>query len=171
MSLVAGSLSLRLVFEVNWFSYYFMALAVTLVLLEATQGSIRRTVVAWLAALTLWICRLSPVPFGVNTWGVYLQNDLVSLFIGGFALMAILFQLVRGGDRKNLWPWVAVAAVDLFTLSPFQNAFSTGQVVWFWQVVLVVPGVVLAAKPLLSRIRQPGATSSPAYESLPAPAA
>ena len=44
MSLVAGSLSLRLVFEVNWFSYYFMALAVTLALLEATQGSIRRTV-------------------------------------------------------------------------------------------------------------------------------
>ena len=70
---------------------------------------------------------------------------------GASRCMAILFQLVRGGDRKNLWPWVAVAAVDLFTLSPFQNAFSTGRVVWFWQVVLVVPGIVLAAQPLLVR--------------------
>ena len=38
MSLVAISLGLRLVFEANLFTYYFMALAVTLALLEATRG-------------------------------------------------------------------------------------------------------------------------------------
>ena len=37
MSLVALSLGLRLAFEVNLNAYYFMALTVTLVLLEATE--------------------------------------------------------------------------------------------------------------------------------------
>jgi len=169
LSLVAVSLGLRLVFEANFYPYYFMALAVTLVLLEATQGSIRRTVVAWLAALTLVICRLSPVPFGVVAWGVYLQNDLIPL-LGALALLGVLIQLVRGGNRRNLWPWLAVAAVDLVTLWPVDNELSAGHLVWFWQVVLVVPGIVLAAQPLLARIRQPGATRSQGVEPAPSPA-
>ena len=121
LSLVAVSLGLRLVFEANFYSYYFMALAVALVLLEATAGSIRRTVVAWLAALGLWICRLAPVPFGVNTWGLYLQNDLIPLVIGVLAMLGVLVQLRRGGDRRNLGPWLALAAVDLVTLSAFRQ--------------------------------------------------
>ncbi len=93
MSLVAISLGLRLVFEANLFTYYFMALAVTLVLLEVTRGSIRRALVAWLAALTLVVCRISIMPFGAVPWGNYLQNDLIPLFIGGAALLAVLIQL------------------------------------------------------------------------------
>ena len=170
LSVVAVSLGLRLVFEANFYSYYFMALAVTLVLLEATAGSIRRTVVAWLAALGLWICRLAPVPFGVNTWGLYLQNDLIPLFIGVLAMLGVLVQLRRGGDRRNLWPWLALAAVDLVTLSPFDNPLSAGHLIWFWQVVLVVPGLLLAAQPLFVRLRHPGTTRSMAFESSPSPA-
>ena len=170
MSLVAVSLALRLVFEANFNSYYFMALAVTLVLLEATAGSVRRTVAAWLAAMTLWICRFSPLPFGVVGWGAYLQNDLIPFLVGVGALLGVLTLLLRGGDRRNLWPWLAVAAVDFVTLLPGGNELSTGRLFWAWQVILVVPGILLAAQPLLARIRQPGRTRTQGVEPAPSPA-
>ena len=53
ISLVATSLALRLVFEQNIFGYYFMALCVTLVLLDVISGRIRGELVAWLALITL----------------------------------------------------------------------------------------------------------------------
>jgi hypothetical protein len=153
MALAAVALGLRLVFEVNMFWYYYAALAVTLVLLEATQGCIRRTVVAWIAGLTLVISVSGLAVFGPTRSGFYLQHDILPILIGGGALLAILMGVMRAGNRRNLWPWVAVVAVDLFTLLPGANAFSTGMVVWFWQVVLVVPGVLLAAEPLLRAFR------------------
>jgi hypothetical protein len=167
MSLVAVSLGLRLVFEANLFTYYFMALTVTLVLLEATRGSIRRTVVAWLLALTVVICRISVLPFGTTRWGMYLQKGPIPLFIGGAVVLAIVFQLWRGGDRRNLWPWIAVAAVDFFTLLPGGNLFSAGQVIWFWQIVLVVPGLLLAAQPLRRTIRLADTTRSESVGRVP----
>ena len=156
LSLVAVSLGFRLVFEANLFSYYYMALTVCLVLLDVTRGSIRRTVVAWLVSMALVVCRGSDLPFGVTRWGAYLENDLIPLVIGGLAILAILLQLMRGDDRRNVWPWVAVAAVDVFTLLPGGNAFSAGHVIWFWQIVLVVPGLLLAAQPLWSTIQLSG---------------
>ena len=97
IALVSVSLGLRLVFEENLITYYFMALMVALVLLEVTSGSVRRTVVAWLAAFTVVICRISEAPFGTNRWGVYLQNDLIPLFIGGLALLVVL---IHSGQRS-----------------------------------------------------------------------
>ena len=158
ISLVAVSLGLRLVFEANLFAYYFMALSVTVVLLEVTRGSIRRTAVAWIAALTLVTSHISVLPFGPTRWGGYVQKDVIPLLLGGAALLAILRLVIRDGDRRNLWPWVAVAAVDLFTLLPGGNAFSAGNVIWFWQVVLVVPGLLLAAQPLRTSILAASAT-------------
>jgi hypothetical protein len=49
-ALVAGSLILRLVFEVNLYSYYFLAAAVSLVALEVVGGRFRLGTVAWLVA-------------------------------------------------------------------------------------------------------------------------
>ncbi len=103
---------------------------------------------AWIAGLTLVICVSGLAVFGPTRLGFDLQHDLLPIVIGGGALLAILVGLKRGGDRRVLWPWVAVVAVDLFTLLPGGNAFSAGVVVWFWQLVLVVPGVLLAAQPL-----------------------
>ena len=158
ISLIAVSLSLRLVFEANLFAYYFMALSVTMVLLEVTRGSVRRTAVAWLAALTLVTSHISVLPFGPTRWGGYVQKDLIPLLIGGAALLAILALVVHDGDRRHLWPWVAVVAVDLFTLLPGGNAFSAGNVIWFWQVVLVVPGLLLVAQALRTSIMVAAAT-------------
>ena len=49
----SGVVELRLVFEDNIFSYYYMALAVTLVILDVVRGRIRQTLVAWVAMITL----------------------------------------------------------------------------------------------------------------------
>jgi hypothetical protein len=155
LALVAASLTLRLVFEVNLIAYYFLALTVSLVVLEATRGTIRRTTVAWLAILTLVICRISELPFGFTRWAEYLQNDIVPILIGGVAILAVIRQLLRGGDRRALLTWMAVAVVVLFTLIPGGNRFSAGQVVWFWQIVLVVPGMLLVLQPLWQSIRPP----------------
>ena len=170
MSLVAVSLCLRLVFEESLNAYYFMALTVTLVLLEATRGSIRRTVVAWLAALTIVICRISWLPFGRTRLGPYFQTGIVPLVLGSAVVLALVVQLVRPGNRRNLWPWAAVAAVELFFVLPGGgNRFGAGQVIWFWQIVLVVPGLLLAAQPLRSTIRQSHVTRLHDLETEPAP--
>jgi hypothetical protein len=169
MSLVAVSLGLRLVFEVGLNGYYFMALTVTLVLLEATRGSIRRTLVAWLGALTVVICRISWLPFGRTRLGPYFQTGIVPLVIGSAVVLALVVQLLRGGDRRNLWPWAAVAAVDLFFVLPGGKQFHAGQFIWIWQIVLVVPGVLLAAEPLRDTIRQSHTTRLHDVQTVPSP--
>jgi hypothetical protein len=128
ISVVAVSLGLRLVFEQNLYSYYFMALAASLVVLDVTRGILRRTVVAWLTAMTLV---LSLLPFAAVPWDLYWQNDLVPLLL------------------------IAVAAIDLLILSYVNNPLVQHRFTWFWQVILVVPGIFLAFDPVRLRIRQP----------------
>jgi hypothetical protein len=48
VALVAGSLGLRLVFEVNLYDYYFMALCVGLVTLDMVVGKLRRATIVWI---------------------------------------------------------------------------------------------------------------------------
>jgi len=48
VALVAGSLALRLVFEVSLYDYYFMALCVSLVTLDMVAGRLRRETIAWI---------------------------------------------------------------------------------------------------------------------------
>jgi hypothetical protein len=52
LSLVAATLALRLVFEINLWGYYFMAVAVVLIVRQAIQSQINWWFVAWLALLT-----------------------------------------------------------------------------------------------------------------------
>ncbi len=61
ISLLATSLSLRLVFEEGLFGYKFVALAVMLILLAIVRGRIRGGLVAWLALATL---AFNPIPAG-----------------------------------------------------------------------------------------------------------
>ncbi len=53
ISVVAFSVGLRLLFEVRLFGYYYMALAVSLVLVDIVGGRIRNSLVAWLVAVSL----------------------------------------------------------------------------------------------------------------------
>jgi hypothetical protein len=74
VSIIATSLTLRLVFEVNLFGYYFMAVAVSLVLLEILRGRISMYLVGWLILVVLGFDRLP--------WGFYplQQTEYVRLW-------------------------------------------------------------------------------------------
>jgi hypothetical protein len=63
LSLMATSLCLRLVFEENFYGYYFMAVAVTLLLLDVVRGRLGGYLIGWLAlmALVFW-----QVPYALN---------------------------------------------------------------------------------------------------------
>jgi hypothetical protein len=52
VSTVCLSLCLRLVFEVNLFGYYFMAVSVLLLLLDVVRARVRPSLVAWIALVT-----------------------------------------------------------------------------------------------------------------------
>ncbi len=154
LSLVAVSLGLRLAFEANMLTYYFMALTVSLVLLDVTRGSIRRSMVAWLAVLVVVMCSLSGFPFGTVGWGVPLQDRVLPLAIGAGAVLAIVAGLRQGRGWKDLSPWVCVTLVVLCTQAPDANSFiGGGRVLWLWQLVLTVPALVFAAQPLRAALR------------------
>jgi hypothetical protein len=52
LSLLAASLTLRLVFEINLWGYYFMAVTVVLIMRQAIRGRINWLFVLWLAVVT-----------------------------------------------------------------------------------------------------------------------
>jgi hypothetical protein len=103
LALVATSLSFRLVFEQNLFGYYFMALAVALVLLDAVHGHIRRQLVAWLALLTLAFDPVpwgsSPIPSVVHPW----MFQIVLVPIGVILASSPLISLARNREESDLF--------------------------------------------------------------------
>jgi hypothetical protein len=78
VSLIATSLSLRLVFEENFYGYYFMAIAVSVVMLEVLRGRMRWYVISWLAlsGVAFWLApyRLDPLSWvgSLRIWQVIL---------------------------------------------------------------------------------------------------
>ena len=138
ISLVATSLSFRLVFEQNLFGYYFMALAVLLLILDVVQGRIRGQLVAWLALVVL---AFDPVP----------RFHLLSEYLPS-VLMVIVCCLILRGIRRDRVHWYLVAwllmAAIAFASYPIGN-FRYPLPTWMWQIALVSTGVVLAVKPML----------------------
>jgi hypothetical protein len=69
LSLLATSLAIRLVFEGGLYGYYFMASAVTIILLDFVRRTFRLEVILWLAAVALVF---APTPWGNDhlTYGV-----------------------------------------------------------------------------------------------------
>jgi hypothetical protein len=65
ISLLATSLSFRLVFEVNLWGYYFMAVAVAILMLDVLRGRLRWSYFAW---LTLIMVAFRPVLGANSSW-------------------------------------------------------------------------------------------------------
>jgi hypothetical protein len=86
LAVLGLSLALRLAFEVNLYSYYFMATAVVLVLLDVLARRIRLGTVAWIVAVTY--------AFDTKWLPTAIQNDIpisasqVVLVLAGMALTA-----------------------------------------------------------------------------------
>jgi hypothetical protein len=149
ISLIATSLSLRLVFEQNLFGYYFMALAVTLIALDVVSGRIRGQLVAWLALVAL---AFSPVQGGlisnIVAWS-YPEHEYAPILFMMVTLGLIVHDARRGQIRGYLVASLLLAA-SAFGTSPWAgNPIRHALPTWLWQVVLVTTGVGLALKPLL----------------------
>ena len=82
ISLVAASLIFRLIFEENLFGYYYMAVAVALLVLDVAVGRIRGPLLAWIALVT---AAFDPVHLGLASnlmsWTVPLYDAIRSLFL------------------------------------------------------------------------------------------
>ena len=152
VSVMAISLGLRLVFEENLFPYYLMALAVSLVLLDVVRGYVRSSTIAWLTAVTLVFCFFRNVSFESLGLGGYV-NALVPLLFLAPALALLVFRTPRGSGTRNLLPWLGVSMCALLTWPGHEPPYGLRSVVWFWQMALIVSGIMLAAGPLLADIR------------------
>ena len=151
LSLIATSLSLRLVFEQNLYGYYFMALAVSLVLLDVVAGRIRMQLVAWLGLLTL---AFDPVPWGLlsngQPWGLDVRLYLPLAFMVIVSLF-IASDVIRGRIRWYLVAWLTVAILAFAKLPPWTVQPTRPTLPnWLWQIVLLASGIALAVRPLIS---------------------
>ncbi len=155
IALLAVSLGLRLVFDRYLFDYYFMALAVSLFLLDVTAGHIRRSLVAWLLIVSL-VFSVSPaalVFFRVG-WGSFAW-DAVPEAVVILTLGLLVLGVVRRGLTRPDWTWFAVFVVGLVLWR--ENSDPAHQIpIWLWQLSLVGSGLVLAGRPLLHEIRLSG---------------
>lgn len=154
VSLIATSLSLRLVFEEGLFGYKFMALAVMLVMLALIRGQIRGQLVAWLALATL---AFNPIPKGLDInarlWGGHAAAALPLACIA-VALALVAWDAAHRRIRWYLIAWLVIALCaflqwPLWTLDAIRGRLP----LWFWQLVLLPMGVVMAVSPLLSSVR------------------
>jgi hypothetical protein len=160
MALVATSLSLRLVFEQNLFGYYFTALAVSLVLLDVIGGRIR-------GQLVLWIALVAPLAFNPSPWTLQLR-EYVPTALMAIALFIIVRDSLRGRVRWYLVAWLVVvisafAQFPILTTLPLRHSFPT----WFWQVLLVPIGLLLAVQPLITFKRTPSVSDQLGEHVLP----
>jgi hypothetical protein len=149
VSLVALSLVIRLVFEENVYGYYFMAAAVSLILLDVTCGRLRGSVLAWIGLETI---AFNPVHLGIvsnltaHTVNLFYAIPIVLLAL---ALASIAFDLYRRRVRLYKIAWVIVVLI-----TGESKLWGMGHALyiaphWLWQVVLVPLAVVLALNPLL----------------------
>ena len=151
LSVVALSLGFRLVFEQALFGYYFMALAVALVLLEVAVGHIRESFVCWLAMVTVVFLAgptTSQEVLRRSTWahdvGVALTPVVVLV-----AVLVIAIRFGRGGPGRDHVAWIALLVGVLLSWPSTNDPLSSHFPLAYWQVVLVPLGLVLAARPLL----------------------
>jgi hypothetical protein len=153
LSLVALSLSLRLVFEEAFFGYYFMALAVVLVLLDVVRGHVRDSLVAWVIALTL------AYDFVPRTVAVFREPGLQRVGHEVLPLLALIGAIcmivrrVRQRERRaDLLVWAAILACALVKWDVSFNPLRVTLRPWIWQTLLVAAGIALAAGPLLAPV-------------------
>ena len=153
ISLVGVCLTLRLVFEENLWGYYFMALAVTLVVLESVRRRLRPAVVAWLVTVLL---AFDPLPAGFQTnstiWVIYAREDLPKIVVG----LAALYVAVSFLRRRPRWFWLAwtVFAAVAFVHYPVLDVLARHPwPTWLWQVLLVSSGLALVGAPCYARLR------------------
>ena len=165
ISLLATSVSLRLVFEQNLYGYYFVALAVMLVLLDVVCGRLRGELVAWLALVSI---AFNPVPFGLafnaRSWGHPVASALPLVGIG-IVLALVTWDAVHRRVRWYLLVWLALVAFASLHWPPWVAlSLRHPPSIWLQQIVLLSAGVYLAVVPLVTALRSERSRTSSGTE-------
>ncbi len=150
IAVIALSSSLRLVFEQQLFGYYFMSLAVSLVLLDVIGGHIRAALVAWIAMVSMVYAAGSISVGFLHSNGTTDAQDLIPLLGIFLAVWAGVLEVHGRGMSWKVVPWVALlvgALASWNATNPFGHMPT-----WLWQITLVPLGIVLAARPLLCEV-------------------
>ena len=155
VSLLATSLSLRVVFEEGLFGYKFMALTVMLILLAIVRGWIRGRLVAWLALATL---AFNPIPAGIainaRPWGEHVAAAL-PLLASRWSWFSSRLDAIHRRVRWYLIAWFVIAACAFLQWPLWSLDSIRAQLpLWFWQLVLLPTGVVMAVSPLVNSVRR-----------------
>ncbi len=153
VSLLATTLSMRVVFEEGIYGYKFMALAVMLILLAVVRGWIRGRLIAWLALATLLF---NPIPEGLEinarSWGVK-AAALVPLISIAVVLVLVAYDALHRRVRWYLLVWLLVAICATAQWPPWTLDSVRAQLpLWLLQLILLPAGVVMAVSPLIASI-------------------
>ena len=101
MALIATSLSLRLVFDEGLYGYYFMSVAVSLIVLDVLRRRFRIELVGWLALIVLVF---DPFPWGYDrlTYSVPMWIwQVVLVTPAAWLSLSPLLATIRGADAIN----------------------------------------------------------------------
>lgn len=147
MSLLASALVVRLVFEENLFGYYFMAAAVSLIVLDVVAGRVRGVLLAWLAVVAL---AFSPVYLGYQNTPMSgaLPFILVTLVLASLLIYTFTKRLKL---YETVWFAFAVAVCEFTMWGLGHRVYVTPT--WWWQVTLVPTALALALSPLVTTVR------------------
>jgi hypothetical protein len=153
ISLLATTLSLRVVFEEGLFGYKFMALAVMLIVLAVVHGWIRGRLIAWLALASLLF---NPIPAGLainaRPWGGK-AAALLPLVCIAVVLVLVAYDAVHRRVRWYLVVWLVVAIFATGQWPPLTLDSIRSQLpLWLLQLILLPTGIVMAVGPLVTSI-------------------
>ncbi len=148
MSLVALAFASRLVFEVNLYGYYFMALSIALLVLDGTRGRVRPWTVAWIFFVVLAF-NVIPPAFRYR-WEPWSSHGFDALAVASVLLLALWLVVDVVRERKGF----GVALTLSFALVVFRDQVFLGSgnfttlPYWLWQIILVPAAIALASSPL-----------------------
>ena len=162
LSLIGTCLAFRLVFEINLFSYYFMAAGVMLVMLDVAMGRIRGQTFAWLGLTTI---AFNPVHWGffsnITTWSGTLYRAVPFTLIG-VGTLAILVDVTRRRFHFYKWLWLVIVIVTVRPVPFGGYAAIIHMPNWAWQLILTPTVLYLLASPLSALIHAQERMTSPA---------
>ena len=160
LSLLATALCMRLIFEVNLFGYYFMALSVSLLVIEVLHRRISGRVFVWMGMVML---AFDPVP-----WWLFFKWDARGLNL--LFLLPLIFELIvlpvfLVGVLRHQYRWYLIASSIIVALACFPPLWGNAWThhvapYWLWQLILVPTGLVLASESLRRAIREHGSIQS-----------
>ena len=162
VALVALCLSLRLLFEQNTFGYYFMALAVALVVLDVLDGRVRSALIAWLLLLsvtylagnTTTFVQLARVPWGADV------SQWMTPVVVVVAMVMIVSCVHRRAPTGSLLVWVALLFGAVLVWPSTRNPLSYQISSLWWQLLFAGTAIALAVGPLVAVVRAgPGSRS------------